>query len=65
VPGTWATVVGDRHGARTGSAEAALRQRPPPAPATGMPTIDATVAVMAKRTRDPTGMARQPGHRTS
>jgi class 3 adenylate cyclase len=50
VPGTWQLLVVDRHGARTGSAEAALASTPTPGPRTGMRRSDRAVVVMAKRT---------------
>jgi len=50
VPGTWQLLAVDRHGARAGSAEAALASTPTPGPRTAMRRSDRAVAVMAKRT---------------
>ncbi|HEX3286956.1 MAG TPA: adenylate/guanylate cyclase domain-containing protein [Mycobacterium sp.] len=49
VPGTWQLLAVDRHGARTGSAEAQLASAPTPGPQAGMRRSDRAVAVMARR----------------
>ena len=50
VPGTWQLLAVDRHGARAGSAEAALVSTPTPGPRTAMRRSDRAVAAMARRT---------------
>jgi class 3 adenylate cyclase len=50
VPGTWQLLAVDRHGPRSGSAEAELAAMPTPGPRTAMRRSDRAVAVMAKRT---------------
>ncbi len=50
VPGTWQLLAVDRHGARTGSAEAELASTPTPGPRAAMRRTDRAVAVMARRT---------------
>ena len=50
VPGTWHLLAVDRHGPRSGSAEAELASTPTPGPGTAMRRSDRAVAVMAKRT---------------
>jgi class 3 adenylate cyclase len=50
VPGTWQLLAVDRHGARTGSAEAELASTPTPGPRAAMRRTDRAVVVMARRT---------------
>ena len=50
VPGTWQLLAVDRHGARSGSAEAELASMPTPGPRTAMRRSDRAVEVMARRT---------------
>jgi class 3 adenylate cyclase len=50
VPGTWQLLAVDRHGARSGSAEAALASLSTPGPRTAMRSSDRAVEVMARRT---------------
>jgi pimeloyl-ACP methyl ester carboxylesterase/class 3 adenylate cyclase len=50
IPGTWQLLAVDRHGARSGSAEAELASRPTPGPRTAMRQSDRAVEVMARRT---------------
>jgi pimeloyl-ACP methyl ester carboxylesterase len=50
VPGSWQLLAVDRHGARAGSAEAALVSMPTPGPRTAMRRSDRAVAAMARRT---------------
>ena len=50
VPGMWQLLAVDRHGARTGSAEAQLAATPTPGPRSGMRASDRALAVMARRT---------------
>lgn len=50
VPGTWHLLAVDRHGPRSGSAEARLGSMPTPGPRTAMRPSDRVVEVMARRT---------------
>ena len=50
VPGIWQLLAVDRHGARSGSAEAELASMSTPGPRTGMRLSDRAVEVMARRT---------------
>jgi pimeloyl-ACP methyl ester carboxylesterase/class 3 adenylate cyclase len=50
VPGTWQLLAVDRHGARTGSAEAELASMPTPSRRTAMRRSDRAVEVIARRT---------------
>jgi pimeloyl-ACP methyl ester carboxylesterase/class 3 adenylate cyclase len=50
VPGTWHLLAVDRHGARSGSAEAELAAMPTPGPRTAMRRSDRAVGVVARRT---------------
>jgi hypothetical protein len=50
VPGTWQLLAVDRHGPRSGSAEAELASMPTPGPRTAMRRSDRAVAVMARWT---------------
>jgi pimeloyl-ACP methyl ester carboxylesterase/class 3 adenylate cyclase len=50
VPGTWQLLAVDRHGARVGSAEAALASMPTPGARIAMRRSDRAVEVMARRT---------------
>ncbi len=50
VPGTWHLLAVDRHGAASGSAEAALGSMPTPGPRTAMRRSDRVIEVMARRT---------------
>jgi class 3 adenylate cyclase len=50
VPGTWQLLAVDRHGARTGSAEAELASMPTPGRRTAMRRSDRAVEVIARRT---------------
>jgi pimeloyl-ACP methyl ester carboxylesterase len=50
VPGTWHLLAVDRHGARSGSAEAELASMPTPGPRTAMRRSDRAVGVVARRT---------------
>jgi class 3 adenylate cyclase len=50
VPGSWQLLVVDRHGARSGSAEAELASMPTPGPRTAMRRSDRAVEVVARRT---------------
>ena len=49
VPGTWQLLAVDRHGARSGSAEAELASAPTPGPRTAMRRSDRAVEMMARR----------------
>jgi pimeloyl-ACP methyl ester carboxylesterase len=49
VPGTWQLLAVERHGPRTGSAEAELVSTPTPGPRTAMRRSDRAVEVMARR----------------
>ena len=50
VPGVWQLLAVDRHGPRTGSAEAELASMPTPGPRAAMRQSDRAMAVMARRT---------------
>jgi pimeloyl-ACP methyl ester carboxylesterase len=50
VPGTWQLLAVDRHGARSGSAEAELASMSTPGPRTAMRPSDRAVEVIARRT---------------
>jgi class 3 adenylate cyclase len=50
VPGTWQLLAVDRHGPRSGSAEAELASMATPGPRTAMRRSDRAVVVMARRT---------------
>ena len=50
VPGIWQLLAVDRHGARSGSAEAELASMSTPGPRAGMRPADRAVEVIAKRT---------------
>jgi len=50
VPGTWQLLAVDRHGARSGSAEAELATMSTPGPRSAMRASDRAVEVMARRT---------------
>ena len=50
VPGSWQLLAVDRHGARSGSAEAELASMPTPGPRTAMRRSDRAVEVVARRT---------------
>jgi pimeloyl-ACP methyl ester carboxylesterase/class 3 adenylate cyclase len=50
VPGTWQLLAVDRHGARSGSAEAELASMSTPGPRTAMRRSDRAVEVVARRT---------------
>jgi len=50
VPGTWQLLAVDRHGTRSGSAEAELASMSTPGPRTAMHRSDRAVEVMARRT---------------
>ncbi|WP_029113706.1 adenylate/guanylate cyclase domain-containing protein [Mycobacterium sp. URHB0044] len=50
VPGSWQLLAVDRHGARSGSAEARLGSMPTPGPRTAMRTSDRVIEMMARRT---------------
>jgi class 3 adenylate cyclase len=67
VPGTWQLLAVDRHGPRSGSAEAELASMPTPGPRSMMRRSDRAVAVMARRTpwflRGVARLAPATGHR--
>ena len=50
VPGVWQLLAVDRHGPRTGSAEAELASMPTPGPRAAMRQSDRAMAVMVRRT---------------